>query len=239
MTDSTATPTKRYTVGLLIFNRVDVLDFAGPIEIFSHVSLNKNPDDPDRVYECLTISRERTVRAADSLTVRADLLVDEALADLSRFDVLVVPGAPPSVLQPLLSPESPEMRLVTGFSELPPRSDDRGPRILFSVCVGAFFLGAAGLLGGLRATTHHRAREVLAGICRAAGSEPVSIEDRRFVDAGLARGGAGPVAVVTAAGISSGLDAALHIVAGHTSRDMADFIARVMEYEPKGQTASG
>ena len=221
-TDSTATPTKRYTVGLLIFNRVDVLDFAGPIEIFSHVSLNKNPDDPDRVYECLTISRERTVRAADSLTVRA-----------------VVPGAPPSVLQPLLSPESPEMRLVTGFSELPPRSDDRGPRILFSVCVGAFFLGAAGLLGGLRATTHHRAREVLAGICRAAGSEPVSIEDRRFVDAGLARGGAGPVAVVTAAGISSGLDAALHIVAGHTSRDMADFIARVMEYEPKGQTASG
>ena len=80
MPDSTAPPTKRYTVGLLIFNRVDVLDFAGPIEIFSHVSLNKNPDDPDRVYECLTISRERTVRAADSLTVRAGLLVDEALS---------------------------------------------------------------------------------------------------------------------------------------------------------------
>jgi transcriptional regulator GlxA family with amidase domain len=222
-------PSKRYNVGILVFNRVDVLDFAGPIEIFSHVSLNKNPDNPDRIYKCLTIARSPTIRAADSLTVSTDLLIEDALLELDQFDILVVPGAPPSVLAPLLASDSLEMQLVTAFAKLEPRSPEAGPRILFSICVGAFFLGAAGILGGLNVTTHHRGLERLGQICREVGREPASIVKKRFVDGGLSK--FGRVSVITAGGISSGLDAALHIVGKQTSKDMESFIRRVMEYE--------
>ncbi|KAF4341593.1 DJ-1 domain protein [Fusarium beomiforme] len=223
-----STSAKHYNVGVIAFDGVDILDFAGPIEIFSHVSLNKNPDNPDRIYKCQTIGRSHTIRAADSLTVTVDLLVSDALLDLDQFDILVVPGAPPSVITPLLAPKSLEMQLVAAFSKLQPRSSEAGPRILFSVCVGAFFLGAAGILGGLSVTTHRRALERLGQICRVVGREPASIVNKRFVDGGLSKNGA--VSVVTAGGISSGLDAALHIVGIQTSKDMEHFIRRVMEY---------
>ncbi|KAF5643194.1 DJ-1 domain protein [Fusarium sp. NRRL 52700] len=223
-----STSAKRYNVGILVFDGVDILDFAGPIEVFSHVSHNKNPDNPDRVYKCRTIGRSHTIRAADSLTVAADLLISEALLDLQQFDILVVPGAPPSIITPLLTPESLEMQLVAAFAELPPRISNAEPRILFSVCVGAFFLGAAGVLDGLNATTHHRALGKLEEICRAIEKEPASIVEKRFVDGGLSKNKA--VSVVTAGGISSGLDAALHIVGTQTSKDMEQFLRRVMEY---------
>ncbi|PMD42160.1 hypothetical protein L207DRAFT_622069, partial [Hyaloscypha variabilis F] len=61
---------KRYNIAVLVFDGVDVLDFTGPIEIFSHVTLNKNPHNPDRVYKITTISRGSTIRAANSLTVQ-------------------------------------------------------------------------------------------------------------------------------------------------------------------------
>lgn len=226
---TSTTPTRRYTVGVLVFDRVDVLDFAGPIEIFSHVSPVKNPDNPDRLYTCRTIGRSPTIRAGGSLTITTDLLIQDALLDLGQFDMLVVPGAPPSVMEPLLSPDTPEMKLVTAFAKLEPRSPEEGPRTLFSVCVGAFILGSAGILGGLNVTTHHMGLKRLGEICRNAGSEPASIVQKRFVDGGLSQ--FGPVSVVTAGGISSGLDATLHIVAQQTSQDMSDFIKRVMEYE--------
>jgi transcriptional regulator GlxA family with amidase domain len=226
-------PSKRYNVAILLFAGVDILDFAGPIEIFSHVSINKNPDNPDRTYKISTIGHGPTIRAADSLTISTDLLLQDAFRDLEQFDILVVPGAPPAVITPLLSPDSLEMKLIAAFAKLPPRSPESQPRILFSVCTGAFFLGAAGILGGLVVTTHHRALELLRQVCRSAGSEPTSIVERRFVDGGISK--LGSVSVVMSGGISSGLDAALHIVSRQTSSDMAEFIVRVMEYEWRGQ----
>jgi len=227
------TPQKRYSVAVLLFNGVDVLDFAGPIEVFSHVSVNKNPDNPDRVYKITTVGKTATIRAANSLTVSSDLLIEDASRELEQFDLLVVPGGPPSIIMPLLSPESPEMQLVRSFSKLAPRGPDNEPRIIFSVCTGAFFLGAAGLLGGLQVTTHHRALEPLRQLCIEAGTEPASIVEKRFVDSGV--GKAGPVGVFMSGGISSGLDAVLHLVEKQTSRDMAEFITRIMEYKWRGE----
>ena len=224
---------KRYNVAVLVFNGVDVLDFAGPIEIFPHASLNKNPDNPDRIYKCLTVGRTRTIRAAYSLTVATDLLIQDALLDLDQFDMLVVPGGPPAVLSTLLTADSLELELVTAFAKLEPKSLGSEPRTIFSVCVGAFFLGAAGILGGLNVTTHHRAVEQLGQICRGVGSEPASIVQKRFVDGGLSK--LGRVSVITAGGISSGLDASLYIVSKQVSKDMADFISRVMEYESRAE----
>lgn len=94
---------------------------------------------------------------------------------------------------------------------------------------GALFLGAARLLGGLEATMHHRALEPLRQICIGARSEPISIVKKRVVDRGV--GKAGPAGLIMPGSISGGSDATLHIVLKQTSRDIAEFIGRVMEYE--------
>ncbi|KAJ9660041.1 hypothetical protein H2201_007082, partial [Coniosporium apollinis] len=218
----------RYRVGVLLFEGVDILDFAGPIEILSHVSTNQNPDNPDRVFEIRTIARSATVRAANSLTVAVDVLLDEARQELETYDILVVPGGPPAVMIPLSTAKGPELELIKGFAALRAKSE-KDPRVLLSVCTGAFPVAATGLFGGLTVTTHHRALDVLSEICAKANvdGQKTEVVHKRFVDGGVIRDG---VRIVTAGGISSGLDAALYLVSQKTSHDMAAFISRVMEY---------
>jgi transcriptional regulator GlxA family with amidase domain len=87
--------------------------------------------------------------------------------------------------------------------------------IVGSVCTGAMLLAAAGLVEGRRATTHHAAIEDL----RAAGAHVV---EARFVDDGD---------LVTAGGVTSGLDLALHIVEQVAGASIAEQVAREVEYE--------
>jgi transcriptional regulator GlxA family with amidase domain len=88
--------------------------------------------------------------------------------------------------------------------------------IVGSVCTGAMLLAAAGLVEGRPATTHHSAIEDL----RAAGAQVV--EGARFVDDGD---------IVTAGGVTSGLDLALHIVGKVAGSSVAERVAREIEYE--------
>jgi transcriptional regulator GlxA family with amidase domain len=88
--------------------------------------------------------------------------------------------------------------------------------IVGSVCTGAMLLAAAGLVEGRPATTHHAAIEDL----RAAGARIV--EGARFVDDGD---------LVTAGGVTSGLDLALHVVEKVAGASIAEQVAREIEYE--------
>jgi transcriptional regulator GlxA family with amidase domain len=88
--------------------------------------------------------------------------------------------------------------------------------IVGSVCTGAMLLAAAGLVEGRRATTHHEAIADLRG----AGAEIV--DGARFVDDGD---------IVSAGGVTSGLDLALHLVERVAGRSIADRVAREIEYE--------
>jgi transcriptional regulator GlxA family with amidase domain len=87
--------------------------------------------------------------------------------------------------------------------------------IVGSVCTGAMLLAATGLTAGRRATTHHLAMDDL----RASGAEVV---EARFVDDGD---------IVTAGGVTSGLDLALHLVERFAGSDVADRVAAEVEYE--------
>jgi transcriptional regulator GlxA family with amidase domain len=89
--------------------------------------------------------------------------------------------------------------------------------IVGSVCTGAMLLAGAGLLEGRRATTHHSAYADL----RAAGAELV---EARFVDEGD---------LVTAGGVTSGLDLALHVVEKVAGASIAERVAREVEYDPR------
>lgn len=87
---------------------------------------------------------------------------------------------------------------------------------LASVCTGGMLLAEAGLLDGVPAVTHHSALDDL----REAGAD---VRDARVVDAGR---------ILTAGGITSGLDLAFHLVAREFDDEIAERVAREMEYEP-------
>ncbi|KAF3396433.1 hypothetical protein F1880_006639 [Penicillium rolfsii] len=219
-----------YNVAVLLFQGADILDFAGPMEVLSHVLHNRNPDDPDRIFTIHTIAQDTTIRAANALSVQVDTALDDALEKISDYDILVVPGGPPSVLQPMVDANVPEIELIRRFAYLP-RTALEQPRLLFSVCTGAFLLGATGVLSGLTVTTHHRAVNALREICMKFGDKsepPTNVVHRRYVNGGFIKGNA--VQVITAGGVSSGLDASFYLVRLLTTRDMAAFVSRVMEY---------
>jgi transcriptional regulator GlxA family with amidase domain len=143
--------------------------------------------------------------------VRADtgwlaLVADRSLDEVERCDVVVVPGGPGT--RDMLEP-GPLHRWIT-------RVDQRTAWTT-SVCTGSLVLGAAGLLDGLEATTHWSARDLLAGL----GARPV---DQRIVVQGK---------VVTAAGVSAGLDMALWLAAQMAGDTVAQAIQLGIEYDPQ------
>ena len=219
-----------YKVGILLFNGVDILDFAGPIEILSHVSHNRNPDAPDRMFEIVTIGRTNTIRAAGSFTIQTDILLEEVMGNLSEYDILLVPGAPPAIVKPLIDSDPPELDIIREYATLPSPNAHGKRRLLFSVCMGAILLGASGILEGVTMTTHHRGLDLLRETTSRANGHsqlPIEVVHKRYIDGGALKSG---VELLTAGGISSGVDATLHLVKSLVSEDMAAFVARLMEY---------
>jgi transcriptional regulator GlxA family with amidase domain len=134
------------------------------------------------------------------------LTADRALADVTATDVVLVPGGAGN--RPLLDDEE-----VLGWL----REIDRQTTWTTSVCTGSLVLGAAGLLEGRRATGHWLYLEPL----RAYGADPVG---GRFVEDGT---------VMTAAGVSAGIDMALHLVGQEAGPEVAQAVQLALEYDPQ------
>ncbi|KAJ5580293.1 Cytochrome monooxygenase xanG [Penicillium hispanicum] len=216
-----------YRVGVLVFEGADILDFTGPIEVLSHASYARDSGEANPVFKIQIIAQVASTLTANSLNVETDILLADALEILAEFDILVVPGATLSTVQNLIDRGSPELDLVRRYATAQPKR----PRILFSVCTGAILLGAAGILAGITATTHHQAINALRDECAHASAPntvPPHIVHRRFVDGGMLKGTM--VQVITAGGISSGLDATFYIVCRLTSAETASSISQIMEY---------
>jgi putative intracellular protease/amidase/YHS domain-containing protein len=138
-----------------------------------------------------------------------------SIADSPRPDLLVIPGGNAgSVL------ENPE--LMAWVKQTAAKAE-----AVMSVCNGAFVLARAGLLDGLEATTHWASIDAL----RREAPRTRVRDDVRFVDNGK---------VVTSAGVSAGIDAALHLVSRLLGEETAKGTARYMEYryQPQAETAA-
>jgi transcriptional regulator GlxA family with amidase domain len=94
--------------------------------------------------------------------------------------------------------------------------------LVISVCTGARILAKAGLLDGLQATTHHEALADIRELAPTARWVEGDWQDTRFVDNGQ---------IITAGGISAGIDASLHVIARLLGRDKARATAEYMEYD--------
>lgn len=186
-------------VAVLIFDDVEVLDFAGPFEVFGVARTSEGA----MAFEVVTFAlKGRPVLARNGLQVTPHLSVE----DLTHLDVLVVPGGQGTRR---------EMRNAVMLDAV--RRLDAAAGLTLSVCTGALMLGAAGLLRGLAATTHDGALDEL----RALDCAEV-LPEARVVDNGR---------VITAAGISAGLDAELHVVGRLAGAQVAAETARYMQYD--------
>jgi transcriptional regulator GlxA family with amidase domain len=131
---------------------------------------------------------------------------DRALEEITETDLVLVPGGKGN--RPLLEDDE-----VLGWL----RDVDRQTKWTTSVCTGSLVLGAAGLLDGKRATGHWLYLEPL----RAYGADPVG---GRFVEDGK---------TLTAAGVSAGIDMALHLVSQEAGPEVAQAVQLALEYDPQ------
>jgi transcriptional regulator GlxA family with amidase domain len=187
-------------VAILIFDDVEVLDFAGPFEVFA---LTDELCNHEAFHAFMFAESPGSVRARNGLKVVPDF----TLENCPPPHVLVVPGGRGS--RALLKKPA----LLEWI-----RTKARTAEIVMSVCTGALVLAKAGLLDGLRVTTHHTALDLLRELAPAAIVDP----SQRFHDNGK---------IITAAGISAGLDSSLHVVARLLDPAAAEATARQMEYE--------
>jgi transcriptional regulator GlxA family with amidase domain len=222
------------TVGIVIFDDVEVLDFCGPYEVFAVTRAPGAPASPEgdaqRLFRVLTLAAPRAdggdgrdareVRCRNGLRVTADLAIGRD--EVPALDVLVVPGGWGT------RREVRNEALIGWLRDVAPGVGSAAT----SVCTGAFLLAEAGLLEGRAATTHwaslERLRDAYPGV-RVAGlsaGEPARPYGVRFVDEGR---------LVTSAGISAGIDMALHLVARLAGEEVARRTAEHMEYRwPEG-----
>jgi transcriptional regulator GlxA family with amidase domain len=181
-------------VAILLFDGVTALDAVGPYEVLRSVPgasirfVAKNPGPQRTDSGFLALS------------------ADWALKDVTKPDVLLVPGGP-GVEQVRVDEEVldwvREVHQVTRWTT--------------SVCTGALVLGSAGILEGLQATTHWMSYDDLASL----GAKPTG---RRVVEQGK---------VITAAGVSSGIDMALRLVQLELGDVAAQAIQLGIEYDPQ------
>jgi transcriptional regulator GlxA family with amidase domain len=192
------------TLAIVLFDDVEVLDFCGPFEVFSVAGSFTDPP----AFRVLTVAEK-----AGPVTTRGGLSVNphHRFADCPRPDLLLVPGGwgtrkemhNPAVID--------WIKAQAGQAEL-----------VLSVCTGALLLAKAGLLDGLRATTHHSAIDLL----RQTVPRATVHADCRWVDNGR---------VACSAGIAAGIDMSLHVLGRLVGREVVEQTALEMEYPWAGE----
>src|SRR5262245_16094247 len=192
------------TVGILIFDDVEVLDACGPFEVFSVARTHPHHDDQHRLFRVFMIAQEtRTV------TARGEMLLQPhySVGSHPDLDLLIVPGGQGT------RRELTNTNIIHWIQQQHEKT-----RMTLSVCTGSFLLAQAGLLRGSRATTHWNWIEWM---CKEY-PDVTMVANARFVDEGK---------IVTSAGISAGIDMSLHVVGRLCGKETARWTARRMEYD--------
>lgn len=160
--------------------------------------------DDERYFNTFTVAESLApVKARAGLRTLPDFTIDKA----PPIDILVVPGGQGT------RREVDNPRLIEWIRNVAEQAE-----LTTSVCTGSFLLGQAGLLDNGRATTHWRSIERM----RETFPAVEVVSDVRWVDAGN---------VVTAAGISAGIDMSLHVIERLSGVEVAALSARRMEYD--------
>jgi transcriptional regulator GlxA family with amidase domain len=192
-------------VGILIFDQVEVLDVAGPFEVFSVTCLNEERrwEEPSPFRVILVSEKLGQVLAIGGLRLTPDVTFDSC----PDLDLLMVPGGWGT---------RKEVKNDTLLKWIAARAASK-TKLTASVCTGSSLLGKAGLLDGREATTHWRAFDFL----REAAPKAKIRKDILFTMV---------EPIFTSAGVSAGIDLALRIVSHFFGEEIGQATARQMEY---------
>ncbi len=185
-------PKENYTVAIFLYQGVELLDFAGPGEVFSAAGF--------RVYTVSVDGNE--IVSQRFVNIKPAYSIDNAPTP----DIVVLPGGNST-------PSANDGKVLDWI-----RNSLTSGSIAMSVCTGAEILGNAGMLKGLNVTTFHG---FIPGL-QAMLPDSKVLPDTRFVDNGN---------IITTAGVSAGIDGALHLVARIKGTDVAKATAFYMEYD--------
>ena len=179
---------------VLLYENMTALDAIGPYEVLSRL--------PGARVQFLAEKSGPITTDTGFLK----LMAESAISEVTEADILVVPGGPGDEA---VRKNEKTLAWIRDIHE--------GTTYTTSVCTGSLILGAAGLLKGLRATTHWARLDAL----REFGAEPIG---ERVVEQGK---------IITAAGVSSGIDMALRLAQMIVGDDFAQGLQLGIEYDPK------
>ena len=222
----------RFKVLIPVFPGFNTLDLNGPAEVVGNSAIA-----PTETFATTIASATEATSAFENITVGRNVSFVELLsnnaAELLKFDILIIPGGPGADVQAAIdSGGDGLLDLVEVFATQ--KADEHRPKWLVSICTGAGFLAVRGLLGGKTVTGHWAYVDRLQDMCNEASkiykTESTTVVRKRWVDTGLTKSG---IRLVTAGGVSCGIDCTLWMVSELAGIELASKVAMAMDYDWK------
>ncbi|EFY87171.1 hypothetical protein J3458_020525 [Metarhizium acridum] len=164
-----------------LHNKFDLLDLAGPMEVFT-TAQHDPKDETSKAFEVTLAGAEPKVLSEQGAIVGSQISFKEAHERLEDFDILVILGGNSDEI---LKADSEPLGLINNFAELQ-KKDPARERTILSVCTGSLFLARENILSGLSATTHPDYLTKFENVCSDAATRNMTertdvIEDARYV----------------------------------------------------------
>lgn len=197
------------SVGIFIFDDVEVLDFAGPFEIFAVAGKQGGKEG---YFDVFTVAEKPKIAARNNLIIEPTYTFENCPTP----DILLIPGG--GGYKPDGTPfgtrrEMHNEKLLDWVKVMNGKVE-----LLLSVCTGSLILAKAGLLEGLKATTHFKAVEQM----REAAPNTTLLPEERWVDNGR---------IILSAGVSAGIDMSLYVLSKLLGKEVANETAEYIQYD--------
>lgn len=195
-------------VAFLIYDQVEALDLNGPLDVFIKADLISTGS-----YHCYTVGKTKDAVCMEANTMTVVPTYDIQTAP--KPDMIVIPGANPDYVMEYLQNKDFQNTVMQWIKD-----QYQNGAVVFTICTGSMHLSKTGILNHKEITTHSMLLDALEQY------NPESIVKRnvRFVDQGQ---------LITTAGITAGIDAALYLVEKHHGKELANTIVELFEYQQK------
>lgn len=197
---------KTMNVAFLIYDQVEVLDLNGPLDVF----VKANVVQPNS-YNCYTVGKTKEAVYTEMNTMKIIPTYDVQTAP--RPDLIAIPGANPNQVMKCLEDEDFQSTVMRWVKDC-----HNAGTVVFTICTGSMHLSRTGILDNHEITTHTMLLDAL----EQHNPKSTVKRDVRFVD---------QESLITTAGITAGIDAALYLVAKHHGKELANTIVELFEYQ--------